>query len=172
MGANEYLLAGAQTGVNAIGQLASNLINEPFVIRSENRAWSKQMEMYERQYKDNSPAARLKQLEDAGLSASLMYGSTGAGGGSADSATAPRGQATSDMRVAQIMEVRQAEANINLMNANADKARIEAAKTAGVDTKLSEANVLQITANIEKLKADTSLTNSIVTGKQIGRAHV
>lgn len=39
----------------------------------------------------NSPGARVKQLQDAGLSTAMMYGSGGGGGGSAAAATASQG---------------------------------------------------------------------------------
>lgn len=59
---------------------------------SAQNAYNRQMEMYERSYQDNSYSAMRKQMEDAGLSAGLMYGNGGSGGGAGSMTGAPQGE--------------------------------------------------------------------------------
>lgn len=60
-------------------------INYEWGEKAARNAYNRQMEMYERTLKDNSFAARRKQMEDAGLSVGLLYGQAGAQGGGAGS---------------------------------------------------------------------------------------
>ena len=108
-------------------------------------------------WKDTNFRAQRDEMEKAGLSVGLMYGN---GGGQAAStaggnATQPNGPKTNPVEVALQqqalgLQLKQIEAQNKLANAETAKTLAEANKIAGVDTKGKD----------------------IVTGKQIGRAHV
>lgn len=194
MGAlGESLLLGAgstlQGGVNA---LIGGAINDNYSKKMEERAWQRQMKLYEKQYNDNSPEARRKQLEDAGLSTSLMYGQTGAGGGAASGASAGQGSVDTRLDTSQLMAIENQKANIELMKANADKAKAEADKLRGADTdntiadtakKQAETTYQNIQNNIAKATEETVIetvkqglmkleeeTNAIINNNEIVEA--
>lgn len=66
-------------------------LNYQYGEQAANNAFERQMKMYERSYKDQSYEAMRKQMEDAGLSVGLMYGSSGAGGAGGATSGAPMG---------------------------------------------------------------------------------
>ena len=105
----------------------------------------------------NSPEARVKQLEDAGLSTSLMYGSGGGGGGIAAATTASQGSGAGGQQGENpqgYMEGAQLGlmlAQIRNLNADADKKKAEAAKTAGVDTQAQEQSIEESKQRVNKL---------------------
>lgn len=60
--------------------------------KAAENAFARDMQMYERNYKDQSYSAMRKQMEEAGLSVGLMYGGGGAsGGGGGATSGAPQG---------------------------------------------------------------------------------
>ena len=114
------LMNAGSTVTGGINALIGGAINEHYSKRMEERAWERQMALYEKQYRDNSPKSRLNQLEEAGLSPSLMYGQTGAGGGSASGASAGQGEVNTHLDTTQLMAIESQKANIELMKANAE----------------------------------------------------
>lgn len=118
--------------------------------KAAQNAYKRQMEMYERSYKDQSYAAMRKQMEDAGLSVGLMYGGSGSGGGVGVMSGAPQGatggavagaadspmhQVAADTQRAELglsirmqrKDLELKDAQINQVNATAEKERAEAA---------------------------------------------
>ena len=59
-----------------------------------------------------------------------------------------------------LLQLRSQEAQINLMNAQAEKAKAEAKKTGGVDTKLGETKIESLTQGIKNQKAVELLTKT------------
>ena len=146
------LMNAGSTVTGGINALIGGAINEHYSKRMEKRAWERQMALYERQYRDDSPESRLNQLKEAGLSPSLMYGQTGAGGGAASGASAGQGEVNTHLDTSQLMAIESQKANIELMQANADKAKAEAEKLRGADTE----NTIADTA---KKQAETTYQN-------------
>ena len=125
-------------------------------------------------WKDTNFGAQRAEMEDAGLSVGLMYGN---GGGQAAStaggnATQPNGPKTNPVEVALQqqslgLQLKQIEAQNRLANAEATKVTAEANKIAGVDTEGAK-----LDNEWKKIENRIQTSRRIVTGKQIGRAHV
>lgn len=102
---------------------AANESNYRWGEKAAENAFKRQMEAYERSYKDQSYTAMRKQMEEAGLSVGLMYGGSGSGGGSGFMTQAPMGQAhganagKADSPAEQwAMRANQIEMGLNLAN--------------------------------------------------------
>lgn len=144
----------------ALGLATQNIANKNNYKWSEKAAESsfkRQMEMYERQYKDKSPLNVVNQLEAAGLNKSLMFsGGAGGVGGAASGATAPQtqfsGQAPQKgLNLAVTMtQLEQMKAQTDLIKAQKDKTEAE---TGGVNT-----NIAKMNSEIENIKAATTNT--------------
>ena len=183
------LMNAGSTVTGGVNALIGGKVNEHFSKSMEKRAWERQMALYERQYRDNSPESRLNQLKEAGLSPSLMYGQTGAGGGAASGASAGQGEVNTHLDTTQVMAIEGQKANIELMKANAELARVEANKKKGADTdniiadtakKKSETIYQDIQNDIAKATKDTVIdtakqslmkleeeTNAIINNNEI-----
>lgn len=120
-------------------------INYKYGEMAAENAFERQQVLYNRTYQDQSYANQVAQMDAAGLSPGLMYGKGGAGGGGAGSTTgAPMGAtgaagagaaADPNMQLQALMSLRQVrmnerknEAEINLLNTQADALRAEAGK--------------------------------------------
>lgn len=120
-------------------------INYKYGEMAAENAFERQQVLYNRTYQDQSYANQVAQMDAAGLSPSLMYGKGGAGGGGAGSTTgAPMGAtgavgagsaADPNMQLQALMSLRQVrmterknEAEINLLNTQADALKAEAGK--------------------------------------------
>lgn len=102
---------------------AANESNYRWGEKAAENAFKRQMEAYERSYRDQSYAAMRKQMEEAGLSVGLMYGGSGSGGGSGFMTQGPMGQAhganagKADSPAEQwAMRANQIELGLNLAN--------------------------------------------------------
>lgn len=96
---------------------------------SAQNAYDRQMQMYEKSYQDNSYAAMRDQMEDAGLSVGMMYGGSGSGGGAGSTSGAPQAQGAMAGGVTaedMALNYRSLEADIQLKEAEAQKAQAEA----------------------------------------------
>lgn len=120
-------------------------INYKYGEMAAENAFERQQVLYNRTYQDQSYANQVAQMDAAGLSPGLMYGKGGAGGGGAGSTTgAPMGatgatgagsaadpnaqlQALMSLRQARMSE-RKNEAEINLLNTQAEALKAEAGK--------------------------------------------
>lgn len=120
-------------------------INYKYGEMAAENAFERQQVLYNRTYQDQSYANQVAQMDAAGLSPSLMYGKGGAGGGGAGSTTgAPMGAtgaagagsaADPNIQLQALMSLRQArmsekknEAEINLLNTQADALKAEEGK--------------------------------------------
>lgn len=120
-------------------------INYKYGEMAAENAFERQQVLYDRTYQDQSYANQVAQMDAAGLSPGLMYGKGGAGGGGAGSTTgAPMGAtgatgagsaADPNMQLQALMSLRQVrmserknEAEINLLNTQADALKAEAGK--------------------------------------------
>lgn len=120
-------------------------INYKYGEMAAENAFERQQVLYNRTYQDQSYANQVAQMDAAGLSPGLMYGKGGAGGGGAGSTTgAPMGAtgatgagsaADPNMQLQALMSLRQVrmserknEAEINLLNTQADALKAEAGK--------------------------------------------
>lgn len=120
-------------------------INYKYGEMAAENAFERQQVLYNRTYQDQSYANQVAQMDAAGLSPGLMYGKGGAGGGGAGSTTgAPMGatgatgagmaadpnaqlQALMSLRQVRLSE-RKNEAEINLLNSQADALKAETGK--------------------------------------------
>lgn len=120
-------------------------INYKYGEMAAKNAFERQQVLYNRTYQDQSYANQVAQMDAAGLSPSLMYGKGGAGGGGAGSTTgAPMGAtgatgagsaADPNMQLQALMSLRQVrmserknEAEIKLLNTQAEALEAEAGK--------------------------------------------
>lgn len=120
-------------------------INYKYGEMAAENAFERQQVLYNRTYQDQSYANQVAQMDAAGLSPGLMYSKGGAGGGGAGSTTgAPMGAtgaagagSASDpnMQLQALMSLRQVrmserknEAEINLLNTQAEALKAEAGK--------------------------------------------
>ena len=119
---------------------------------------------YEQWLRTQSPQARKKQFQEAGLSMGLMYGGAGnvsggttpmSGGGSASGGNAPNvEQRTMGIELAGQM------ANIELMKSQANKNNAEAKKIEGVDTAEAKMRIDNLAQGIKNQKAVYRLTEA------------
>ena len=120
-------------------------INYKYGEMAAENAFERQQVLYNRTYQDQSYANQVAQMDAAGLSPALMYGKGGAGGGGAGSTTGapmgatgatgagaaadPNAQLQALMSLRQVrMSERKNEAEINLLNTQADALKAEAGK--------------------------------------------
>lgn len=120
--------------------------------KAADNAFNRQMQMYERQYEDQSYAAMRKQMEDAGLSVSLMYGTGGgSGGGAGATSGAPTGGAQSGGAAAPdaaAMEMAKAQKQQQSLAISMQKTQLEKEK----------ALAQKAEAEAQKAKEDAGLT--------------
>lgn len=120
-------------------------INYQYGEMAARNAFERQQVLYNRTYQDQSYANQVAQMDAAGLSPSLMYGKGGVGGGGAGSTTgAPMGAtgatgagtaADPNVQLQALMSLRQVrmnerknEAEINLLNTQAEALKAQAGK--------------------------------------------
>lgn len=120
-------------------------INYKYGEMAAENAFERQQVLYNRTYQDQSYANKVAQMDAAGLSPGLMYGGGGASGGGAGSTTGapmgatgaagagsaadPNAQLQALMSLRQVrMNERKNEAEINLLNTQADALKAEAGK--------------------------------------------
>lgn len=120
-------------------------INYKYGEMAAKNAFERQQVLYNRTYQDQSYANQVAQMDAAGLSPGLMYGKGGVGGGGAGSTTGapmgatgatgagaaadPNAQLQALMSLRQIrMNERKNEAEINLLNTQAEALKAEAGK--------------------------------------------
>ena len=121
----------------------------------------------------NSPAAKVKQLQEAGLSTALMYGNGGGGGGSAAATTASQGsgaggqQGKTPQSAIEGAQLGLMLAQIKNLNADAEKKKVEAAKTAGVDTEAQQQSIEESKQRINKLITEVGNNMLDATNKQL-----
>ena len=136
-------------------------INYKYGEMAAENAFERQQVLYNRTYQDQSYANKVAQMDAAGLSPGLMYGGGGASGGGAGSTTgAPMGAtgaagagsaADPNMQLQALMSLRQIrmserknEAEINLLNTQADALKTEASKNREETTTIIEKRIWQI----------------------------
>lgn len=136
-------------------------INYKYGEMAAENAFERQQVLYNRTYQDQSYANQVAQMDAAGLSPSLMYGKGGGGGGGAGSTTgAPMGAtgaagagsaADPNMQLQALMSLRQVrmnerknEAEINLLNTQADALRAEAGKNKEETQSIIEKRLWQV----------------------------
>lgn len=152
------IIGGASEVLNVLGvgrkrqirqqkEMAENAakINYKYGEMAAENAFERQQVLYNRTYQDQSYANQVAQMDAAGLSPGLMYGKGGAGGGGAGSTTGapmgatgaagagiaadPNAQLQALMSLRQVrMSERKNEAEINLLNTQADALKAEAGK--------------------------------------------
>lgn len=117
----------------------------------------KQLELW----KATNAGAQRDELERAGLSASLMYGGSGPGGGTTGSGgggmpTSAGADSKSAMMMARL-QTQQVASQIKLTEAQAKKTEAEADNESGVNKDLKTAQIADITAGITNKNAQTKL---------------
>lgn len=168
------ILGGASGILNTLGvgrkrqirqqkEMAENAakINYKYGEMAAENAFERQQVLYNRTYQDQSYANQVAQMDAAGLSPGLMYGKGGAGGGGAGSTTgAPMGatgatgagmaadpnaqlQALMSLRQVRMTE-RKNEAEINLLNTQAEALKTEANKNKEETTTIIEKRIWQV----------------------------
>lgn len=136
-------------------------INYKYGEMAAENAFERQQVLYNRTYQDQSYSNQVAQMDAAGLSPSLMYGKGGAGGGGAGStsgapmgatgavgagsAADPNAQLQALMSLRQVrMTERKNEAEINLLNTQANALKTEADKNKEETTTIIEKRLWQI----------------------------
>lgn len=136
-------------------------INYKYGEMAAKNAFERQQVLYDRTYQDQSYANQVAQMDAAGLSPGLMYGKGGAGGGGAGSTTgAPMGAtgatgagsaADPNMRLQALMSLRQVrmserknEAEIKLLNTQAEALEAEAGKNKEETQSIIEKRLWQV----------------------------
>lgn len=136
-------------------------INYKYGEMAAENAFERQQVLYNRTYQDQSYANQVAQMDAAGLSPGLMYGKGGGGGGGAGSTTgAPMGAtgatgagsaADPNMQLQALMSLRQVrmserknEAEINLLNTQAEALKAEAGKSKEETTSIIEKRIWQV----------------------------
>lgn len=126
---------------------------------SAEAAFQRTLDLNKITYEQESPLAKVKQLEEAGLSKSLMYQMSGGMGGAGSASSQAQGGGSSGMAPAQAydrtaavmlgMQSAQGLANIELTKAQK--------KNVDADTMIKEKQVPQITTSTEGMKLDNTM---------------
>lgn len=136
-------------------------INYKYGEMAAENAFERQQVLYNRTYQDQSYSNQVAQMDAAGLSPGLMYGKGGGGGGGAGSTTgAPMGAtgasgagsaADPNMQLQALMSLRQVrmserknEAEINLLNTQAEALKAEAGKNKEETQSIIEKRLWQV----------------------------
>lgn len=136
-------------------------INYKYGEMAAENAFERQQVLYNRTYQDQSYANKVAQMDAAGLSPGLMYGGSGASGGGAGSTTGapmgatgaagagmaadPNAQLQALMSLRQVrMSERKNEAEINLLNTQADALKAEAGKNKEETQSIIEKRLWQV----------------------------
>lgn len=136
-------------------------INYKYGEMAAKNAFERQQVLYNRTYQDQSYANQVAQMDAAGLSPGLMYSKGGAGGGGAGSTTGapmgatgatgagvaadPNAQLQALMSLRQVrMSERKNEAEINLLNTQAEALEAEADKNKEETTSITEKRIWQV----------------------------
>ena len=136
-------------------------INYKYGEMAANNAFERQQVLYNRTYQDQSYANQVAQMDAAGLSPGLMYSKGGAGGGGAGSTTGapmgatgatgagsaadPNAQLQALMSLRQVrMSERKNEAEINLLNTQAEALKAEAGKNKEETTSIIEKRIWEV----------------------------
>ena len=136
-------------------------INYKYGEMAAENAFERQQVLYNRTYQDQSYANKVAQMDAAGLSPALMYGGGGASGGGAGSTTGapmgatgaagagsaadPNAQLQALMSLRQVrMSERKNEAEINLLNTQADALKAEAGKNKEETTSIIEKRLWEV----------------------------
>ena len=140
-------------------------INYKYGEMAAKNAFERQQVLYDRTYQDQSYANQVAQMDAAGLSPGLMYSKGGAGGGGAGSTTGapmgatgaigagaaadPNAQLQALMSLRQVrMSERKNEAEINLLNTQAEALKAEAGKNKEETTTIIEKRIWQVKQEI------------------------
>ena len=123
--------------------------------------YGKQMQMW----KDTNYSAQMAELEKAGLNPGLIYGMGGGGGQSTNVATGNVSGQHAPTGGGEAIAMANTAAQLGLMRAQKEnieadtvKKKVEATKTAGVDTKEAETRILSLGQGIENARAQQKLT--------------
>lgn len=136
-------------------------VNYKYGEMAAENAFKRQQVLYDRTYQDQSYSNQVAQMDAAGLSPALMYGKGGGGGGGAGSTTgAPMGAtgaagagmaADPNAKLQALMSLRQVrmserknEAEINLLNTQADALKAEAGKNKEETQSIIEKRLWQV----------------------------
>lgn len=154
-------------------------INYKYGEMAAENAFERQQVLYNRTYQDQSYANQVAQMDAAGLSPGLMYGKGGGGGGGAGSTTgAPMGAtgatgagsaADPNMQLQALMSLRQVrmserknEAEINLLNTQAEALKAEAGKNKEETQSIIEKRLWQVKQEMyEGWKGFTDTANQL-----------
>lgn len=154
-------------------------INYKYGEMAAENAFKRQQVLYERTYQDQSYANQVAQMDAAGLSPGLMYGKGGAGGGGAGSTTgAPMGAtgatgagsaADPNMQLQALLSLRQVrmserknDAEINLLNTQAEALKAEAGKNQEETQSIIEKRIWQVKQEMfESWKGFISTANQL-----------
>lgn len=136
-------------------------LNYEYGEKAAENAYQRQMEMYERSYRDQSYGAMRQQMEDAGLSVGLMYGGGGNGGAGGATTGAPKAETggaeagRADSPAAQqAAAIQQAQLGLGLASMKKDLA-------------LKDAQIKEINAAAEKQRAEAAhITEQKITEVQ------
>jgi hypothetical protein len=142
-------------------------LNYEYGEKAAENAYKRQMEMYERSYQDQSYSAMRQQMEDAGLSVGLMYGSGGSGGAGGATTGAPQGETggaeagRADSPAAQqAAAIQQAQLGLGLVSMKKDLA-------------MKDAQIEEINATAAKQRAEAAnITEQKITEMQTRQAKV
>lgn len=136
-------------------------INYKYGEMAAENAFERQQVLYNRSYQDQSYTNKVAQMDAAGLSPGLMYGGGGAsGGGSGSTSGAPMGAtgatgagvaADPNARLQALMSLRQVrmserknEAEVNLLNTQAEALKAEATKNEEETTSIIEKRLWEV----------------------------
>lgn len=168
------IIGGASSILNVLGigrrkqirqqkEMAENAakINYKYGEMAAENAFERQQVLYNRTYQDQSYANQVAQMDAAGLSPGLMYSKGGAGGGGAGSTTGapmgatgaagagmaadPNAQLQALMSLRQVrMSERKNEAEVNLLNTQAEALKAETTKNEEETTSIIEKRIWQV----------------------------
>lgn len=108
---------------------------------------------------------QMEQLKKAGLNPGLIYGMSGGGGqtaaaqpGNVGRGDSPKGGGETLAAAGMGIQMAMQKAQIDNLNANTEKTKVEAEKTAGVDTDKTKSEIASLTQGVENQKAVAELT--------------
>lgn len=153
-------------GVGAASGVVSNVMDLAFgrmkqkqQLKGQKEALAQQNAAQLEMWNATNYGAQMKHLKEAGLNPGLLYGMGGAGGATTGNASAmPTSQGGHGMDIAGAAQLALLKAQRENIEADTVKKKVEAEKTAGVDTELGKGQV----ANLAQQTKNAELQNEIM----------
>lgn len=155
-------------GINDRRQISQQSKLNDLAYQTNNKMAEEDYKRQMRLWNETNYSAQKEQLEKAGLNPGLIYGMSGGGGATTaasggmgvSTGQAPQGGGEIINMMNQRLQMGLTQAQIKVMESQANKNNVEAEKTGGVDTQKVTTEIQSLTQGIQNAKATEILTKT------------